>query len=167
MKNKDGASNFFKNSFGDFQTRAQGAFRDAKVGAYGEEAVGLMDDKKSEQSSFDKFNTASQANTNPFGNLAAVRADQSKQNINQLTGEIDQSKSDYRQQQMQQNESTSEPVPQAIPQSKNGLFGGDPLFDPNTNGTGSGRPNFAQQIRDNMTNIASGAPMNDVLFKKK
>ena len=160
MKNKDGASNFFKDSFGDFQTRSQGAFRDAKVGAFGEEAVGLMDDKKSEQSSFDKFNTASQANSNPFGNLAAIEADQSKQNINQLTGEIDQSKADYRQQ--QQNGSTDEPVPQ-----KTSPFSSDPILDPNTNGTGSGRPNFAQQIRDNMNNIASGAPMNDVLFKKK
>ena len=166
--NKDGASNFLQDNRDRFKDFVQDQKKNAEIRAFGEEGAGIMAEKRIEKANFAKFNTASQANTNPFANASALRADTSKQNIDALSKDFSMAYRDY-----------TNTAPQDILIDGKGDTSGDlaqndspqtilPVAGPPmSNGTGSSRPNFEKGVSMNIKKVNDGASMSEVLFNKK
>tara|TARA_R100001198_G_scaffold90293_2_gene67448 strand:+ start:1502 stop:2014 length:513 start_codon:yes stop_codon:yes gene_type:complete len=170
MKKEDGASNFFTGLKDRIDIIVENQKNNALNSAFGQEAGDLIRERGDVQNQFNKFNTASKENTNPFGNLAGVEAGNKQRDINQLTGEISQSIALNNAQNNVTDASNSvmDQVSQANPfKPNNNNDPNSPQGAPMSNGTGSGRPNFDEGATMSIKKVNEGAPMSSVLFKKK
>lgn len=142
MKKEDGASNFFSN----FNNRVEQSVENAEN------------------------NTAASQNINPIGNLASVEANDKQRDVNQLTGEINQSiaLNNAQNKITDVTNNVMDQAGQANPfKPNNNNDPNSPQSAPISNGTGSGRPNFDEGSTMSIKKLNEGAPMSNVLFKKK
>ena len=171
MKKENGASFSFFNDVRDKLSQSvENTKNRALTDVFGQEAADLMIEKRGVNNQFNKFNTAAKENTNPFGNLAAIEADNKQEEMNKLTGQINQSVAINNAQNKvtDLDNSVMDKVNQANPFKPNN--NNDPYSTqgaPMSNGTGSGRPNFDEGVTMSIKKVNEGASMSDVLFKKK
>ncbi len=170
MKKENGASTFFSNFNDRVEQSVENAQNNAINSAFGQDAGDLIRERGDVQNQFNKFNTAAKENTNPFGNLADIEAGNKQRDINQLTGEIGQSiaLNNAQNKVTDLNNSVMDQTNQANPfKPNNNNDPNSPQGAPMSNGTGSGRPNFDEGAAMSIKKVNEGAPMSNVLFKKK
>ena len=171
MKKENGASFYNFNNVKDRLSQSiENTQNRALTDMFGQDAAGLMIEKRGVNNQFNKFNTAAKENTNPFGNLAAVEADNKQEEMNKLTGQINQSVAINNAQNKvaDLNNKVMDQANQANPFKPNN--NNDPYSTqgaPMSNGTGSGRPNFDEGATMSIKKVNEGAPMSNVLFKNK
>ena len=170
MKKEDGASTFFSNFNDRVNQSVENAKNNALNSVFGQDAGDLIRERGDVQDQFNKITTAAKQNTNPFGNLAGIEADNKQRDINQLTGEINQSiaLNNAQNKITGATNSVMDQASQANPfKPNNNNDPNSPQGAPMSNGTGSGRPNFDEGASMNIKKVNEGAPMSSVLFKKK
>lgn len=171
MKKENGASFSFFNDVRDKLSQSvENTKNRALTDMFGQDAADLMIEKRGVNNQFNKFNTAAKENTNPFGNLAAIEADNKQEEMNKLTGQINQSVAinNAQNEVTDLNNSVMDKVRQANPFKPNN--NNDPYSTqgaPMSNGTGSGRPNFDEGATMSIEKVNKGASMSNILFKKK
>jgi len=171
MKKENGASfNFFNDVKDRMSQSIENTQNQALTDVFGQDAANLMIEKRGVNNQFNKFNTAAKENTNPFGNLAAVEADNKQKEMNKLTGQINQSVA------INNAQNTATDLTNNVMDQANRANPFKPNDDndpystqgaPMSNGTGSGRPNFDEGATMSIKKVNEGAPMSNVLFKNK